>query len=119
MAYIEKRLSKNGAARYRALVRLRGHPSQSATFERKTDAKKWVQQTESAIREGRYFKSAAAKRHSGAELVDRYIQEILPRKPKSMHEPGPAAEMVAAAVRRSIRCRYHTRVHLTVPKQTQ
>ena len=76
MAYIEKRVSKSGAVRHRALVRLRGHPSQSATFERKTDAKKWVQQTEAAIREGRHFKSAAAKRHTGAELIERYLEEI-------------------------------------------
>jgi len=83
VAHIEKRVSKNDVVRYRALVRLQGHPPQSATFDRKTDAKKWGQQTEAAIREGRHFKSVAAKRHTGAELIDRYIQEILPRKPKS------------------------------------
>jgi len=88
VAYIEKRVSKTGVVRHRALVRLRGHPSQSATFERKTDAKKWVQQTEAAIREGRHFKSAAAKRQTGAELIDRYVKEILPRKPKSMYDQG-------------------------------
>jgi len=84
VAYIEKREAKNGPVRYRALIRLKGHPPQSATFGRKTDAKKWVQQTEAAIREGRYFKSAVAKRHTGEELIDRYVQEILPRKPKSI-----------------------------------
>ena len=85
MAYIEQRNTKAGAKRYRALVRLRGHPPQSATFERKTDAKKWAQQTESAIREGRYFKTSAARRHTGAELIDRYVEEVLPRKPKSAY----------------------------------
>ncbi len=84
MAHIEKRTTKNGAVRYRALVRLKGAAPMSATFERKTDAKKWVQQTESAIREGRHFKSSEANRHTGAELIDKYIQEILPRKPKSI-----------------------------------
>ena len=28
-------------------------PSQSATFERKTDARQWAQKTETAMREGR------------------------------------------------------------------
>ncbi|MDP9122851.1 MAG: tyrosine-type recombinase/integrase, partial [Acidobacteriota bacterium] len=31
-------------------VRLRGYPPQTASFERKTDARKWVQETESALR---------------------------------------------------------------------
>ena len=84
VAHIEKRPTKNGAVRYRALVRLKGAAPMSATFERKTDAKKWVQQTESAIREGRHFKSSEANRHTGAELIERYVQEILPRKPKSI-----------------------------------
>ncbi len=52
MAYIQRRSTKDGQPRYRVQVRLRGHPVQTATFERKTDAKRWAQQVESAIREG-------------------------------------------------------------------
>ncbi len=82
MANIEKRTTKDGKTTYRAKVRLKGFPPQSATFERLTDAKKWGQQTESAIREGRYFKTAEAKRHTFGELVDRYVRDVLPTKPK-------------------------------------
>lgn len=84
MATIEKRTSAEGKVSYRVKVRLRGYPTQSATFERLTDAKRWVQDTESAIREGRHFKTSEAKRHSMANLIDRYIREILPQKPKSV-----------------------------------
>jgi len=70
MANIEKRISKDGKTSYRVKIRLKGFPSQSATFERLTDAKKWAQQTESAIREGRHFKTTEAKRHTLAELTD-------------------------------------------------
>jgi integrase len=83
VANVEKRTTKDGKVRYRALIRLKGHPPQSATFERKTDAKKWVQQVEAAIREGRHFKTSEAKRHTVADLIDRYRLEILPRKPRS------------------------------------
>jgi len=83
MATISKRTSKNGTASYRVEVRLKGIPRQTATFARLTDAKKWAQQTESAIREGRHFKTVEAKRHTFAEMVDRYVREVLPRKPKS------------------------------------
>lgn len=84
MAVIEKRTASNGTTSYRVKVRLKGYPAQSATFERVTDAKKWVQDTESAIREGRYFKTVEAKKHTVKELIERYEKEILPRKPKSI-----------------------------------
>jgi integrase len=86
MANIEKRVSKDGKTSYRVKIRLKGFPSQSATFERLTDAKKWTQQIESAIREGRHFKTTEAKRHTLAELIDRYIKSILPTKPKAIRK---------------------------------
>ena len=82
MGSIRKRKNKDGTPAYRVDVRLKGFPPQRATFKRLTDAKKWEQHTEAAIREGRYFKIAEAKKHTLAELIDRYIQEILPKKPK-------------------------------------
>lgn len=78
MATIEKREPKDGKATYRVKVRLKGYPTQSATFERLTDAKKWAQHTEAAIREGRHFKTAEAKKHTFDDLVKRYCLEVLP-----------------------------------------
>ena len=84
MANIEKRLKKDGSVVYRVKVRLKGNPSQSATFERITDAKKWVQNIESDIREGRHFKTTEAKCHSLGEMIDRYIRDVLPQKSEVM-----------------------------------
>jgi integrase len=86
MASIEKRVNQDGKTAYRVKVRLKGQPTESATFERLTDAKKWAQDTESAIRDGRHFKISAAKRHTLAEQIDRYIKDVLPTKPKSEHK---------------------------------
>ncbi len=83
MAYIQERKIDDGKIHYRVQIRLRGYPTASATFERKTDAKLWVQQTESAMREGRHFKTAEAKKHNVGELSDRYIQNVIPTKPKN------------------------------------
>ncbi|HSW94320.1 MAG TPA: site-specific integrase [Gammaproteobacteria bacterium] len=83
MANIEKRTTQDGKTVFRVKVRLKGFPAQSATFERLTDARKWVQQTESSIREGRHFKTSEAKRHTLQEAINRYIKTILPTKPKS------------------------------------
>ncbi|WP_028317595.1 tyrosine-type recombinase/integrase [Desulfobulbus elongatus] len=79
MANIQEIKGKKGT-RYRVLIRLKGCPAQSATFARKTDAKKWAAETESAIRAGRYFKTVEAKRHTVAEMIDRYIADVVPNK---------------------------------------
>ena len=80
MASIEERRTNDGKTHYRVLVRLKGHPSQSATFERLTDARKWASKTETDTREGRYFKYSEAKRHTVGEMIDRYMREVLPGK---------------------------------------
>ncbi len=83
MASIRKRMRKDGSASYRVEVRLKGFPPQRATFHRLTDAKRWVQDTESAIRDRRYFKTAQARKHTLAELIDKYVGDVLPTMPKA------------------------------------
>ncbi len=83
MATIEKRITDKGETSFRVKVRLKGHPSQTATFGRITDAKKWAGKVEAAIREGRYFKTVEAKRHTLSELIDRYTAHVLTHKSKS------------------------------------
>jgi integrase len=86
MATIVKRTDNEGAATYQAKVRLKGHPAQTATFPRLTDAKRWAQATEAAIREGRHFKTTEAKKHSLGDLLDRYAREVLPGKKDGDHQ---------------------------------
>ena len=80
MATIAKRTDAAGQAHYQVKVRIKGHPTQSATFDRLTDAKRWAIQTEAAIRERRHFKTAEAQKHTFAELVDRYVRDVIPTK---------------------------------------
>lgn len=83
MAAIEARRNAAGEKTYRVKVRLRGHATETQTFRRLTDARIWAQGVEAAIREGRHFPKAAAKRHTVADMVDRYIREVLPLRPKN------------------------------------
>lgn len=83
MATIEKRKGKDGEISFRVKVRMKGYPIQTATFKRLTDARKWEQQTEAAIREGRYFKTSESRKHTLSEAIDRYHEQVLPTKPKS------------------------------------
>ena len=57
------------------------YPPQSRTFERKTDATRWAQETEVGIRSGRLRSVAARQRHTLAELINRYVSDELPGKP--------------------------------------
>jgi integrase len=82
MGTITERTDSAGARSYKVEVRLKGHPAQRATFSRKTDARKWEQATEAAIREGRHFKTTEARRHTLSDLIDRYIRDVLPRPPR-------------------------------------
>ncbi|WP_020564572.1 tyrosine-type recombinase/integrase [Methylosarcina fibrata] len=79
MASITKRTTNEGKPYYTVRVRLKGYPVQTATFDRLTDAREWAKRTETAIKEGRHFKTAEAKKHTFADLVNRYIKDVVPR----------------------------------------
>jgi integrase len=87
MATIRKRTTKGGAVRFHVQVRLKGHPPETASFERKTDARRWAQDVESAIRNGRHFTTTEAKRHTLGELIDRYLRDVLPGKRETTQIP--------------------------------
>ena len=86
MATIEKRTLDNGDTSYRVKIRLKGYPTQTATFKRLTDAKNWVTLTEAAIKEGRHFKTAAAKKHTFAEMIDRFLSGVTFTKEQKEHQ---------------------------------
>lgn len=83
MATIETRKNDDGTTAFRVKVRLKGHPPEYATFARKTDAQRWAQSIEAAIREGRHFRYTEAKRHTFAELTERYLAEVVPQRPRN------------------------------------
>jgi integrase len=83
VANIEERTAQDGTKTYRVKVRLTGFPPQTGTFHRRTDAKKWAQATEAAMREGRHFKTVEAKKHTLTDVVERYRREVLPTKSRS------------------------------------
>lgn len=86
MASIRQRTNAKGESVYHVQVRLKGHPTQTATFERLTDARKWVQSTEAAIREGRHFKTAIAKQKTLAEAIERYFDEVLAHRKNPVNQ---------------------------------
>jgi integrase len=86
MANIEKRVNNKGQVSYRVKVRIKGCPAQSATFSSITKAKEWASRTENKIKDGKYLSQVKAKKHTIAEMIDRYIKYILPQKPKVAYD---------------------------------
>lgn len=92
MAAIRKRQNSKGVTSYQVQIRLKGYPPQTESFVQLTLAKRWANQTEAAILEGRYFKTTEAKKHSMADLITRYIETTLQTKPKSIESQKPQLE---------------------------
>jgi len=80
MATIRLRTNRQGEKLYHVQVRLKGSPQQTASFRRLTDARKWVAQIESGMREGRQFPNTTAKRLTAEDLFNRYRRSVLPHK---------------------------------------
>lgn len=85
MGFIRERQLKKGGIRYQAEIRLKGHPTLTAAFDRKTDAKAWIGKVEADIRCGRHQLYSESKRHTFAEAVERYFKEQIVSVVKQGH----------------------------------
>ena len=70
------RESKKRGHRWQAEINIKGFPRLTKVFDRKTDAKEWIQKTEADMRAGCYQPDIKSKQHTFSEAVERYMQEI-------------------------------------------
>lgn len=91
MATIEKRTTGTGGTSYRVKVRLRGEKPRTRTFKRKTDAKAWAAKIESDLGHGVFVPVTADRRRTLADLIDRYVEEYLPKKAHNRDRKGQEA----------------------------
>ncbi|HEV7738188.1 MAG TPA: site-specific integrase [Chlamydiales bacterium] len=83
MASIKKRKTSKGIS-YQAQIRDNdGHPPKGKNFSTLQEAKDWIKDEQARRRQETYFPDQAKKKHILAELIDLYIEEILPSKPKN------------------------------------
>jgi integrase len=87
MATIQKRKLSNGQHSYRVMIRTNdGLGDVSKTFPTHGEAKDWGIQQEALRRQGLYFPEQIKKKHTLGDLIDRYIELILPCKPKNARD---------------------------------
>ena len=74
---------------YRAQVRVKGRPTQSATFANRLKAQKWATSIEAAIDEGRDFPHMRSRRTAFADVAKRHRETVTadwPEPAKSARE---------------------------------
>ena len=76
MASIEKRVSRTGDVTYRARVKQTGHPRPQRHLPAAADARRWVTEQERLIRDGRYFERVESSRHTLAEPIEKYVNQV-------------------------------------------
>jgi len=89
MGAIRERKNKKGKVVFYAEVRRKGQTAICKSFLRLTDAKAWIQDTETTIRSGRYVSQIEAQRHTITDAIDRYVLEELSKRPKSYPDQYP------------------------------
>ncbi len=82
MASIRERIDSDGKPKWHAQVRIKNHPPQTQTFARKTDAKQWADETERAIRTGRFATVNHAQKKTVSELFRVFKNDYM-RKSRS------------------------------------
>ncbi|MHB8388373.1 MAG: site-specific integrase [Acidobacteriaceae bacterium] len=88
MACFQKR---SGA--WRALVRRKGHPPQTRTFDTKAEAEAWAAGMESEMARGIFVSRAEAERTTLSEALDRYSVEVACHKKNADREQRRCAWM--------------------------
>jgi integrase len=78
MASIQRIVSPlTGDVSYRAQVRVKGRAAESATFPNKKEAQEWAGSIEAAIRQGKHFPHAAARRTTFDAVAKDYTETVL------------------------------------------
>ena len=84
MATVKARKRKKGTV-YCAEVRLKGHPRLSQTFDRKSEAVRWAEETEIALRSGNYVANELPNEMRFEDAVTKYLTEVSVNKASSTH----------------------------------
>lgn len=69
---------RNRSGKWQARVQIQGHSALSKTFINKVDAERWAKQVEVEMQKGSYTNLVLAERTTFAEIIERYVAEVLP-----------------------------------------
>ena len=73
-------IRKRGDLQWQAIVKRKGHPLQSKTWNTRKEAEAWSRQVETEMDRGVFVSRVEAERATLADLIERYREEELPKK---------------------------------------
>jgi integrase len=76
MATITERYRKNGKKVFRVEIRLKGNPTLSKSFDRRSDAQDWAKQQEVQIKQGCLI-NLEADRQTISAIIDSYLEDVV------------------------------------------
>ena len=79
-------IRKRGDYQWQAIVRRKGWPLQSKTFNYQADAERWARQVESEMDRGDFRPKDASSTLTLKEALERYAKEVTPRKKGAQRE---------------------------------
>lgn len=69
-------ISRRGDYQYQAIIRRKGYPSQTKTFESRTEAEKWARDVESKMDKNRFRDQREIEATTLGEALERYLKKI-------------------------------------------
>ena len=82
MATITERYRKNGKKVFRVEIRIKGNPTLSKSFEKRSDALDWAKQQEVQIKQGHLI-NLEADRQTIREIIDFYRVDVVSKMRRS------------------------------------
>ena len=82
MATITERYRKNGKKVFRVEIRIKGNPTLSKSFEKRSDALDWAKQQEVQIKQGHLI-NLEADRQTIREIIDFYREDVVSKMRRS------------------------------------
>jgi len=79
-------ITHRGPYQYQALIRRKGYPTQTKTFETLEEAQKWAAKTEAEMTLGSFIDRSTLERMTFGDLLARYAKEETPKKRGSQIE---------------------------------
>lgn len=73
-------ITERGPFQFQAIMRQKGYPSHSKTFETRNDAQKWISVIKSEMYRGVFVDRAECERTTLKETLERYLKEKTPHK---------------------------------------
>jgi hypothetical protein len=73
-------ISRRGSYQYQAIIRRKGYPVQTKTFESRAEAEEWVRDVESKMDRGYFRDRREIENTTLAQALERYVMTVTPTK---------------------------------------